>query len=100
MIANAILWVDNPERLLQRAGGISVLERQLHTAARAGLRRLWISCDPPRGPTARLSLPPGLELAWNPRAAQGAHAAAAPLAAAAACHPPYLVLSGAHFIRV
>ncbi|MBI5241926.1 MAG: CDP-alcohol phosphatidyltransferase family protein [Elusimicrobia bacterium] len=91
MITDAILWVSNPAILLQRAGGIGVLERQLHTLSRAGLFRVWISTDQPAQAAADLRLPAGLELHWSSRSIGGP---------SAQCKPPYLVVSGSHFIRV
>lgn len=89
MIQKALLWVSHPQLLFERVGGLSVLERHLWTASRAGLGKVWISAQEP-GPLSRLRLPPGLELAWSQREGQ----------AQRDCQPPYLVLSGDHFIRV
>jgi phosphatidylglycerophosphate synthase len=91
MVTDAILWISNPSLLLQRVAGMKVLERQLHTMGRAGLRRVWISTDQPAQAAASLRLPPGLELHWISRSIGGA---------AVQCQPPYLVVSGSHFIRV
>ena len=90
-VDDAILWVSNPALLLQRVGGMSVLERQLHTMSRAGLRRVWISTDQPAQAASGLRLPAGLETLWTSRSIGGA---------AVQCQPPYLVISGSHFIRV
>ena len=90
-VDDAILWVSNPALLLQRVGGMKVLERQLHTMSRAGLRRVWISTDQPAQAAAGLRLPAGLEVLWTSRSIGGA---------AVQCQPPYLVISGSHFIRV
>jgi phosphatidylglycerophosphate synthase len=93
MISDAILWVSHPDFLPQRVGGMSVLERQLHTMSRAGLRRVWVSADQATKAAAGLRLPAGLEIFW---ASRGLNGAAAP----PECRPPYLLVSGSHFIRV
>ncbi len=91
MIRNAVLWVARPELMLQRAGGLSALERQLFTARRAGLERLWIAAQKPEpARLAAMRAPEGLELRWTAREGD------LPLE----CEPPYLGLSGEHFIRV
>ncbi|MFA6002846.1 MAG: CDP-alcohol phosphatidyltransferase family protein [Elusimicrobiota bacterium] len=95
MITDALLWVNRPEILLQRVGGLTVLERHLHTLSRAGLRRVWVPLGPASVPPARVRLPPGLDIIWSqPRT--DTRGALPP----EACQPPYLVLSGNHFIRV
>ena len=87
----AILWVSHPSLLWLRVGGMSVLERQLFTVRRAGIRTLWIGMHPPEaGVLAGVRAPEGLAVNWIP---QGA-------AALVECEPPYLGLSGDHFIRV
>jgi phosphatidylglycerophosphate synthase len=91
MISDAILWVSNPALLSQRAGGITVLERQLQTMRRAGLRRVWVSADQAMGTTGALRLPAGLEVFWISRSIGGKPPQ---------CLPPYLVVSGSHFLRV
>jgi len=91
MTSDAILWISNPALLLQRVGGMRVLERQLFTMSRAGLRRVWVSTDQPTQAASGLRLPPGLEIFWISRSIGGAPTQ---------CHPPYLVVSGSHFIRV
>jgi len=90
MIRDALLWVSNPAILLQRVGGLSVLERQLHSLGRAGLSRVWISTDRSAAAARGLRLPPGLEIFWTDRG----------ITSPAECRPPYLVVSGSHFIRV
>ncbi|MFI5347133.1 MAG: CDP-alcohol phosphatidyltransferase family protein [Elusimicrobiota bacterium] len=87
----AILWVSHPPLLWQRAGGMSVLERQLHTVARAGLKTLWIGMhQPDASALAGLRSPAGLTVNWVPKGA----------ATLAECAPPYLGISADHFIRV
>ena len=91
MIENAILWVPPAEFLKKprRIGGLSILERQLYTLSRAGLRRIWISTETPDATLKPMRLPAGLELTWISRAAT------APADYAA----PYLAVSGGHFLR-
>jgi phosphatidylglycerophosphate synthase len=91
MITDAILWISSPALLLQRVGGMRVLERQLHTMGRAGLRRVWVSTDQLTQAAAGLRLPPSLEVFWINRSIGGA---------SSQCQPPYLAVSGSHFIRV
>jgi phosphatidylglycerophosphate synthase len=87
----AILWVSHPPLLWQRVGGMRVLERQLFTAARAGVKSLWIGMhQPDEAAAASLRLPPGLEVRWVPKGE----------AALVECAPPYLGLSADHLMRV
>lgn len=87
MIENAVLLVTRPKLLLERAGGLTVIERQALTAERAGLKHLWVGAPKPDDEVlARLRLPPGF-LSWSMRDASSE------------CPTPYLNLSGDHFIR-
>lgn len=86
---DAVLFISNPGLMSARIGGLSVLERQLFTASRAGIRRLWISASEPEKKAFLGRLPAGLEIRWS----KGAEASGA-------CAPPYLVVSGDHFIQV
>lgn len=86
----AILWVAHPAVLWQRVGGITVFERQLFTAARAGIKTLWIATHRPETMPAGLRAPEGLETRWVPKGA----------GELAECAPPYLGLSADHFLRV
>ena len=96
MTTQAILLVSNAQLVFERVGGLSVLERQLFTIARAGVKKAWITTPkPPDGALAKLRLPPDLEIVWS-----GGQAATPAQAAALDCRPPYLALSGNHFIRV
>ena len=68
-----------------------MLERQLFTAARAGLRSVFVTVsEPDADQLASLRLPPGLEVRWVTKGE----------AALNECEPPYLGLSADHFIRV
>ena len=86
----AILWVAHPTLMLQRVGGMSVLERQLFTASRAGVRTIWISMIRPPEADSGLRVPEGLEVRWLPKGG----------GELTECAPPYLGLSGDHFLRV
>jgi len=91
VFTRAILWAAHPKLLWQRCGGLSVLERQLFTAARAGLKSVFVTiAEPEPGQLANLRLPPGLEVRWVTKGE----------AALNDCEPPYLGLSADHFIRV
>ena len=86
MTENALLIVAHPQLAHQQAGGMSVLERQLWTMRRAGIRRVWVSLEKP----LNIRLPDGLEIVWH-----GSQAVAE-----ASCPKPYLAVSGDHFVRV
>jgi phosphatidylglycerophosphate synthase len=77
--------------MAQRVGGMTVLERQVFTAARAGIKSLWIGASKPDDARFdRMRVPTGLELRWVPKGD----------AALVECRPPYLGISGDHFIRL
>lgn len=87
----AILWVAHPKLLWQRAGGMLVLERQLFTAARAGIKSVFVAMSQPdEAQIGILRLPPGLEISWVSKNQ----------AALTECEPPYLGISADHLIRV
>lgn len=91
VFTRAILWAAHPKLLWQRCGGLFVLERQLFTAARAGLKSVFVTLpEPEAGQLASLRVPPGLEVRWVTKGE----------AALNDCEPPYLGLSADHFIRV
>lgn len=91
VFTRAILWVAHPKLLWQRSGGMLVLERQLFTAARAGLRSIFVAMpEPDADQLAGLRIPPGIELRWVTKGE----------AALSECEPPYLGISADHFIRV
>lgn len=86
----SILWVAHPKLLWQRVAGLTVLERQLFTIARAGLKSCFVASPKPEAAVlAGLRLPAGLEISWVD-AQQGA----------AGCEPPYIGVSADHFLRV
>jgi phosphatidylglycerophosphate synthase len=87
----AILWVSHPSLLWQRVGGMTVLERQIYTAARAGIKSLWIGMHKPEdGALDGIRIPPVLDLRWVPKGETSL----------VECAPPHLGLSADHFIRV
>lgn len=87
----AILWVAHPPVLWQRVGGMTVLERELFTLARAGLKTVWVAQHQPApAQLAGLRLPPELEVRWVPQSG----------GALSDCVPPYLGVSSDHLIRV
>ena len=87
----AILWVAHPKLLWQRAGGMFVLERQLYTLSRAGIKFVFVAMSrPDDAQIGILRLPPGLELSWVSKNAT----------AMSECEPPYLGISADHLIRV
>ena len=87
----AILWVAHPKLLWQRAGGMFVLERQMFTLARAGIKSVFVALpQPDEAQIGILRLPPGLEISWVTKG----------VAALTECEPPYLGISADHLIRV
>lgn len=91
LFTRAILWVAHPKLLWQRAGGMLVLERQLFTAARAGIKSVFVAMgQPDEAQIGILRLPPGLEISWVSKNQ----------AALNECEPPYLGISADHLIRV
>ncbi|NNN06497.1 MAG: CDP-alcohol phosphatidyltransferase family protein [Elusimicrobia bacterium] len=86
----AILWVAHPALLFQRVGGLTVYERQLFAAARAGVKTLWISMIRPENLGADLRVPEGLEIRWLPKGG----------GELTECAAPYLGLSADHLVRV
>lgn len=87
----AILWVSHPPLMTQRIGGLSVLERQLFTAARAGIKQVWIGIhQPDAAALGALRVPPGLAVRWVPKGTDSL----------VECAPPYIGLSSDHLLRV
>jgi phosphatidylglycerophosphate synthase len=85
---NAVLLVARPQLMVERAGGLTVVERQLITAKRSGIKRIWVGASRPDEKTlSGMRLPEGLEINWSQREA------------ARECPTPYLLISGDHFIR-
>lgn len=90
MTETALLLVRRPELMDQRFGGLTALERHCHTAARAGIKTFWVALRKPSDSAlSRLRLPPGLDIRWSQRDGETSR-----------CEPPYVVLSGEHFVRV
>jgi phosphatidylglycerophosphate synthase len=87
----AILWVSHPDLVWHRVGGMRVIERQLFTAARAGVKSLWIGAHEPEAAVLKsLRLPPGMDVRWIAKGSSSL----------VECEPPYLGISSDHFIRV
>lgn len=86
----AILWVAHPALLFQRVGGLTIYERQLFAAARAGVKTLWVSMIRPDTLAADLRVPQGLEIRWLPKGG----------GELTECAAPYLGLSADHLVRV
>ena len=90
VLDRAVLWVGHPDLLWARAGGMRVLERQLFTLERAGMKSVWIATHAPAPALlATLRVPAGLDIKWVSRDQ--------PLTG---CEPPYLGVSADHFVRV
>jgi phosphatidylglycerophosphate synthase len=90
-IERAILWVSHPALLWQRLGGMRVIERQLYTAARAGIKLVWIGTHQPEDAVLNdLRLPPDFHVRWVPKGESSL----------VDCEPPYFGLSADHLIRV
>ncbi len=93
MTETASLWVSHPQLMFERVGGLTVLERQLWTIQRAGFTRAWIATPQPDAKAMRsLRLPKGLALTWSRSSGLAG--------GAENCDPPYIGVSGDHFIRV
>ncbi|HVE14366.1 MAG TPA: CDP-alcohol phosphatidyltransferase family protein, partial [Elusimicrobiota bacterium] len=91
MITDAVLWVSHPAMMLERLGGMTVLERQLFTLARAGITRVWVAAQKPRGGgLEKLRMPAGLQTFWVDMVGDSP----------SECKPPYLGMSGDHVVRV
>jgi phosphatidylglycerophosphate synthase len=90
-ITDAVLWVSHPGMMLERLAGMTLLERQLFTLQRAGIRRVWISAQfSAEIQHKRLRWPEGLETIW----------VSSGDAPNTACQPPYVGISADHLIQV
>lgn len=88
---DAVLWVSHPAMMLERLGGMTILERQLFTLSRAGIRRVWLAAQKPRDAMVdRLRTPEGLQTFWVDMVGDSPNE----------CRPPYLGMSGDHVVRV
>ncbi|MEK7382336.1 MAG: CDP-alcohol phosphatidyltransferase family protein [Elusimicrobiota bacterium] len=91
MLDHAILRVNRPALLRQRVAGMSVVERQLFTAARAGIRAIRVETPQPEPEAlANLRLPPDLDIRWIKKGE------ASPKERA----PAHLIISADYFVRV
>jgi phosphatidylglycerophosphate synthase len=86
----AILWVTHPSLLFLRVGGLTLFERHMFTAARAGIKSIWIATHKPDDIRAEPRLPQGLEVRWVPKGG----------GTLTECAAPYLGLSADHLLRV
>ncbi|MFH1724663.1 MAG: CDP-alcohol phosphatidyltransferase family protein [Elusimicrobiota bacterium] len=92
-ITAAVLNVSHPAMMLERFAGLTILERQLFTLSRAGMRRVWIVAHKPEPASlARLRWPDGLDGLWGTVSGSSG--------AAAAYAPPYIGVSGDYAIRL
>jgi phosphatidylglycerophosphate synthase len=84
---NAVLLVNHPAFLLERLGGMSVLERQAFLLSRAGFKRLRIAAHRPDGARlAALRWPEGLDCVWSSESSPP--------------EAPYAAVSADHLIRL
>lgn len=91
VFTRTILWVAHPKLLWHRAGGMLVIERQLFTLARAGIKSVFVAMSKPDdAQIGIMRLPPGLEVRWVTKGA----------AVLTECEPPYLGISADHLIRI
>ncbi|MFA5138520.1 MAG: CDP-alcohol phosphatidyltransferase family protein [Elusimicrobiota bacterium] len=92
----AILWVDHPNLMLERVGGIPIIERQIITLSKVGFRRIWVSTVKPKGKgIEQLRIPAGIELHWvEPTGGDDEVRSRIP-----ACQPPYITVSADYFFR-
>lgn len=89
--SRVVLVVAHPRLAFERLGGLTILERQLFTLARAGAGKVWIAMPKPDAAAlCALRLPPGLDLSWSHRSGL----------VPGECEPPYLTLSGDHLLRL
>ena len=71
-LKNAALAVSDPALMLERLGGLTILERHLFLLKRAGIERVWVGMAEP---AASLRLPDGLALVWGSVGAEIPHLA-------------------------
>lgn len=91
MITTAGLWTSHAKLLFERIGGMTVLERHLHTLGAAGIKKIAIAAAKPSPETVvALRIPAGVEVSWLGKEAGGELKGVT---------PPYLSISAYHFIR-
>jgi len=71
MSVELLLTVSDPAALSRRLAGMTVIERQLFTARRAGVRTVWVD-GPAPAQGSRMRVPAGLEVRWGRPAPGGA----------------------------
>jgi class 3 adenylate cyclase/phosphatidylglycerophosphate synthase len=86
-ITDVVLMVGHRSMMFERFGGMILIERQLHTLVRAGVKRVWVATHTPKQNTLdRLRLPAGIEIHWGSSELR--------------CKPPYANISGDHLLRL
>lgn len=95
-ITRAILSIDHRNLMFEVIGGLRVLERQLFTLERAGIREVWLSTHPlTENAVAALRWPKRIKVYWTGKSEETED-----LEAEVDCEPPYASVSGDHFIRL
>ncbi|MFH2202506.1 MAG: CDP-alcohol phosphatidyltransferase family protein [Elusimicrobiota bacterium] len=98
-ITRAVLSVDHRFLLFEDIGGMRVIERQLFTLARAGIREVWLSTHPLKEKAVKaLRWPKDLAVRWAQWAEDEYSADKSD--EDEQCEPPYASVSGDHFIRL
>ncbi|MBI5245528.1 MAG: CDP-alcohol phosphatidyltransferase family protein [Elusimicrobia bacterium] len=63
---DGVLLVNHPAYMMERLAGLTLIERQVFTLARAGLRRVWIAAHKPSGARFKaLRWPQDIEVVWT-----------------------------------
>ena len=86
-MTRAMLMVSHPDMALEKIGRDTVLERQIKTAAEAGIEEMWLGGHQPANFPSK-PLPPALTLYWI----SSNHISQKP------CLTPYIALSDQHLI--
>lgn len=90
-VTRAVLAVDHRFLMFERIGGMRVLERQLFTLERAGVKKVWLSTHAlTEKAVSSLRWPARLEVAWRGKNGEEEDL----------CAPPYASVSGDHLIRL
>ena len=92
-LTRAVLSVDHRFLLFEKIGGLRVIERQLFTLERAGVKKVWMSTYPLTGKALdALRWPKNLEIIWASRGGEDSQPET--------CRPPYATISGDHLLRL
>lgn len=95
-ITRAVLSIDHRHLMFEVIGGLRVLERQLFTLERAGIREVWLSTHPLTDKAvAALRWPKRIKVYWMGKSEETEDSEAE-----IGCEPPYASVSGDHFIRL